>query len=61
MFEGPCREAPNWGEAFEDALEESGLDVGEMYFFYTTCPRCAQAHGKNYVVAVARLETEEPD
>ncbi|MGD9980573.1 MAG: hydrolase [Hyphomonadaceae bacterium] len=27
-----------------------------IYLFYTTCPKCAKAYGKNYVVAVAQLE-----
>lgn len=31
-----------------------GLHLDTLYFFYTTCPRCAKAHGHNYVVGVAR-------
>jgi hypothetical protein len=27
-----------------------------MYFFYTTCPRCAKHYGKNYVVGVAQVQ-----
>jgi hypothetical protein len=26
-----------------------------LYFFYTTCPKCAKHYGKNYVVAVAKV------
>ncbi|MCV3205496.1 hypothetical protein OHD62_06965 [Mesorhizobium sp. YC-39] len=28
----------------------------EVYFFYTTCPKCAKAYGKNYVVGVAAVD-----
>jgi hypothetical protein len=58
VFEGSYRELPKWGEAFEDELEGQGLDVEETYFFYTTCPRCAKAYGKNYVVAVAKVHPD---
>jgi len=27
----------------------------KLYFFYTTCPRCAQKYGKNYVVILAQV------
>jgi hypothetical protein len=26
-----------------------------MYFFYTTCPKCAKKYGKNYVVILAQI------
>jgi len=26
-----------------------------MYFFYTTCPKCAKKYGKNYVVILAEV------
>ena len=26
-----------------------------LYFFYTTCPKCAKYYGKNYVVLVAQV------
>lgn len=47
VFEGPYRDMPKW---FADLA-----DVGEpVYFFYTTCPKCAKYYGKNYVVGVAQ-------
>jgi hypothetical protein len=27
----------------------------KLYFFYTTCPKCAQVYGKNYVVLLAKI------
>jgi hypothetical protein len=29
--------------------------MAKLYFFYTTCPKCAQAYGKNYVVLLAKV------
>lgn len=58
VFEGAYRDAPKWAEAFEDQLEHEGCDVEEVYFFYTLCPKCAKAYGKNYVVAVAKVEPD---
>lgn len=58
VFEGPYPQAPKWEEAFEEELERGGYDVDEVYFFYATCPKCAKAYGKNYVIAVAKVERE---
>jgi hypothetical protein len=27
----------------------------KLYFFYTTCPKCAKHYGKNYVVLLAQV------
>lgn len=51
VFEGPYREVRHWHGEMK-ALSGAG-DEG-IYFFYTTCPKCAKAYGKNYVVGVAR-------
>jgi len=28
--------------------------LGDIYFFYATCPHCAKAHFKNHVFGVAK-------
>jgi len=61
VFNAPYRAIYKLGEAFEDQLEAEGLDVDEMYFFYTTCPKCAKAYGENYMVAVAEVEPDDDD
>ena len=43
VFEGPYRKAKEWHAELAEA--------GRIYFFYTTCPKCAKYYGKNYVVA----------
>ncbi len=54
IFEGPDREAKHWHAEMAALAHARGATAGEVYFFYTTCPRCAKAYGRNYVVGVAR-------
>lgn len=55
VFEGPYREAARWHADLEDTVRARGKDPGRIFFFYTTCPRCAKHYGKNYVVGVAEV------
>jgi hypothetical protein len=58
LFEGSFRNAPKWEAAFRKELAAQGLTAKNMYLFYTTCPKCAKAYGKNYVVAAAETARE---
>ncbi len=55
VFEGPYREIKGWHAIMEDMVRAQGKDPGRIYFFYTTCPRCAKHYGKNYVVGLAEV------
>lgn len=55
VFEGPYKLVPKWQAQFLSRLLDEGKDVARNYWFYTTCPKCAKAYGKNYVVGVAQL------
>jgi hypothetical protein len=55
VFEGPYEQAGSWMGAMIQAAKDQGGDGEEVYFFYTTCPKCAEFYGKNYVVGVARV------
>jgi hypothetical protein len=55
VFEGPYRMAGQWAHEMEAEVEAAGKHLDKLYFFYTTCPRCAKAYGSNYVVAVAQV------
>ena len=55
VFEGPYKEAKNWYPQMIDYVESKGKKVKKMYFYYTTCPKCAKKYGKNYVVAFAKI------
>lgn len=56
VFEGPYSEVRHWCGAMEKVVADKGKKLADLYFFYTTCPRCSKVYGKNYVVAVARVE-----
>ncbi len=55
VFEGPYRDARDWDAEMRDLVRDAGSEPSDVYFFYTTCPKCAKAYGKNYVVGVARI------
>jgi hypothetical protein len=55
VFEGPFRDAPKWAEQMRSFVAQRDKQLDKLYFAYTTCPACAKAYGKNYVVVFARL------
>jgi hypothetical protein len=55
VFEGPYSQAQNWCKDMESLARAKGMEPKKLYFFYTTCPKCAKAYGKNYVVGVAEV------
>ena len=55
VFEGPYRKAKDWVHDMETAAEADGHTAKQVYMFYTTCPKCARAYGKNYVIGVAEI------
>jgi hypothetical protein len=56
VFEGPYGNAPKWERELENSVKARGQRLEKVYFFYTTCPRCAKHYGKNYVVGVAQVQ-----
>ena len=58
VFEGPFKNVPEWEKEMVSLVESRGRKVKKMYYFYTTCPKCAKVYGKNYVVGVAELNVE---
>jgi hypothetical protein len=54
VFEGSFRETGNWYREMNHPRPEGGALPEKILAFYTTCPRCAKAYGKNYVVMFAR-------
>jgi len=56
VFEGSFRDAQKWERDMTRFVERRGQHVGRFFFGYTTCPRCAKAYGKNYVVMLAQID-----
>jgi hypothetical protein len=55
VYEGPYRDAKRWAEDMAQRVSARGETLVRLYFAYTTCPACAKAYGKNYVIAFARV------
>jgi hypothetical protein len=63
VYEGPYQNMGSWVEDMKNYVKtKRGADFFfdrinscEMYAYYTTCPRCAKRHGKNYVVLFAKV------
>jgi hypothetical protein len=55
VFEGPYRDAGKWVRETQEYVESQHKTLQKLYFYYTTCPKCAKHYGKNYVVAFAEV------
>ncbi|OGD85902.1 hypothetical protein A2Z23_02990 [Candidatus Curtissbacteria bacterium RBG_16_39_7] len=55
VFEGPYKNAGKWAQEMKEYVESKGKQLKKLYFSYTTCPACAKAYGKNYVVLFAQI------
>lgn len=44
-----------WIEEMKTFVQSKDRQLEKLYFFYTTCPRCAKKYGKNYVVVLAKV------
>jgi len=56
VFEGPYKDAPKWMKAMNAYVASKGKQAQKIFSYYTTCPKCAKAYGKNYVVLLAKVE-----
>jgi len=56
VFEGPYSNAGKWAQEMTDYVKSKGREINKLYFSYTTCPRCAKAYRKNYVVLFAKID-----
>jgi len=55
VFEGPYKDAGKWAKEMMEYVAGKGKTCKKLYFFYTTCSKCAKAYGKNYVVLFAQI------
>ena len=55
VFDGPYQDGPRWQAEMEALVRARGAEPDRIFFFYTTCPKCAEAYGHNYVVGVAEI------
>lgn len=55
VFEGPFNNVGKWVKDTQAFVKSKGKELKKLYFFYTTCPKCAKAYGKNYIVVLAQI------
>ena len=55
VFEGPYKDIRKWVPQMKAHVESRKRALEKLYFFYTTCPKCAKHYGKNYVVLLAKV------
>lgn len=56
VFEGPYQNAGKWAGEMKQYVEGKDKKLSKLFFSYTTCPKCAKAYGKNYVVLFAKID-----
>jgi hypothetical protein len=54
VFEGPYRNMRHWIAAIITYVQGQGRQLQKLYFYYTTCPKCAKKYHKNQVVILAQ-------
>lgn len=57
VYEGPYSKMREWIKDFNDYCAKQDKQVSKIYFSYTTCPKCAKAYGKNYVVLFGEIKS----
>jgi hypothetical protein len=55
VFEGPYKNAGMWAKEMQAYVQSKARELKKMYFFYTTCPKCAEYYGKSYTVLLAEV------
>ena len=55
VFEGPYKDIRGWIKQMGQYVESRGKELKKLYFYYTTCPKCAKKYGKNYVVLLGQV------
>lgn len=55
VFEGPYSNAGKWAKEMKEYVKSKGKEPKQLYFWYTTCPKCAKVYGENYTVVWAMI------
>jgi hypothetical protein len=55
VFDGPYNNVPKYIRELDIYLTEQGRKAGKLYFYFTTCPKCAKKFGHNYIVGFAEV------
>ena len=56
VFEGPFKNMGSWIAEMKTYVDNKERELKKLYFYYTTCPKCARKYGNNYVVLFAQIK-----
>ncbi len=56
VYDGPYKEIRNWISDMRQHVKNEGKEIKDLLFYYTTCPKCAEKHGHNYIVGFAKVD-----
>lgn len=56
VYEGGFKEVEDWKTDFEKHVGIKEKEIEDLYYWYTTCPKCAKKYNRNYVVLIAKLK-----
>jgi hypothetical protein len=56
VYEGSFKNTGVWMKDFETYIKTKKMTTEKMYYWYTTCPKCAQKYGNNYVVIIGEVK-----
>ena len=54
VFEGSYSNMGKWIGQMNGFVKNKNKALKKLYFYYTTCPKCAKKYGKNYVVILTQ-------
>jgi hypothetical protein len=55
VFDGPFSDVTHWQDDMQTLAQAKGHKANAVWFYYTTCPKCAKVYGKNPVVGLVEL------
>lgn len=55
VYDGPYNQIPKYLKDFRNYLATRDRKEKKIYFYFTTCPKCAKKFGHNYIVAFAEV------
>jgi hypothetical protein len=56
VYEGDFKNTDSWIKDFKQFTQQKGIKTRKPLFWYTTCPKCANKFGKNYVVIFSEVK-----
>lgn len=56
VYEGSFKDINDWRIDFEKHVGIKEREIEHLYYWLTTCPKCAKKYERNYVVLIAKLK-----